>query len=135
VDGECLGDMVGISNFDKNDVIYVDLHSGHRFLGRAPISVWTGLNVISGHKAFLFKKDGIKIAGIKATVKFVGAEYNSDYFVDKILNWKQVYQQGEVNELVHYVTRLNRVEDNQILMVSKVQDIFYTLRALMVAFS
>ena len=118
VNNEAIGEMVGTSNFEKNEVLYLNLYVGGQFLGQGSIPIWHGNRVWSGKQIINFVRDSITVATLQTVVDFVGNGYNTDISIEKILNWKLVYEKNGIDELSTTLAKLKVVEDTEFLKVS-----------------
>lgn len=115
---EVIGEVIKCNNFDKNEMVYLSLYASGQFLAQGCIPLWHGNRVWSGKRNVNFVRDGVNVAQLNTLLDFVGNGYNTDVSIEKILNWKLVYEKNGVDELTATLAKFKVIEDTEFLKVS-----------------
>ncbi|CAN6656061.1 DOCK-like protein 1 [Trichomonascus vanleenenianus] len=112
---EIMGEMVGCSRFQRNEIVYLSLYVSGEFLGQGCIPLWHGNRIWSGKRTINFVRDGVNVATLGTMIDFVGNGYNTDVSVEKVLNWKMVYEKNGIEELSATLIKFNVIEDTEFI--------------------
>lgn len=107
---EVVGEMIRISQFEKNDSLTLSLYVSGEFIAQTNIPIWHGTKVWSGKRTVNFLNASDTIATLNIVVDFVGNGYNTDVAIEKILHWRVVYDAHGVEELIATLNKFQVIE-------------------------
>lgn len=110
---EVVGEMIRISQFEKNETLSLSLYVGGEFVAQTNIPVWHGNKVWSGKRTVNFSRDNDIIANLNISVDFVGNDYNTDVAIEKILHWRVVYDAHGVDELIPTLEKFKVIDSTE----------------------
>lgn len=114
---EVIGEMVQITNFEKNEIVNFSLYVAGEYVAQASIPLWHGTKVWSGHKTVTFTRENDTIATLKIAVDFVGNVYNTDVAIEKLLHWRVVYDAHGIEELNTTLLKFKTIESKEFVKV------------------
>lgn len=112
---EVVGEMLQVTNFEKNESIDFDLYVSGEYVASANIPLWHGTKVWSGHKTISFTRDGDIVANLKISIDFVGNVYNTDVAIEKILHWRVIYDTHGIDELNATLAKFKVIEGKEFI--------------------
>uniref|UniRef100_A0A060T669 ARAD1B13552p n=1 Tax=Blastobotrys adeninivorans TaxID=409370 RepID=A0A060T669_BLAAD len=107
---EAMGEMVYVSNFEKDESLIIDLYVSGQHFAQTTMPLWHGNRVWSGKRTINLTRDGATVATVNSIVDFVGNGYNTDVFIDKVLNWRLVYETNGLNDLIATLSKFRSID-------------------------